>query len=106
MKRIHESEISLKVINGKVGSVFAYDIIDEEIQAGIRVIKSNSDVPTRPHIHRQRQIIYVITGSAEITNEKQTLKLNPGDFLMLEANEEHYVRTSDDEVKVFEIKYP
>ena len=106
MKRIHESEISPKIIEGRIGSVDVYDIIDEEIQAGVRIVKSNSDVPIRPHIHPQRQIIYVIRGSAEITNEKATLQLNPGDFVILEANEEHYVKTSDDEVKVFEIKYP
>ena len=106
MKLIHESEISPKIIEGKIGSVDAFDIIDEEIQAGVRIVKPNSDVPTRPHIHSQRQIIYVIEGSAEITNEKETLQLNPGNFVVLEANEEHYVKTSDDEVKVFEIKYP
>lgn len=106
MKRIHESNITPKTIKGKVGSVIRYDIIDDEIQAGIRVIGSNSDVPTRPHIHSQRQLIYVISGSAEITNKRVTLNLNPGDFLLLDANEEHYVKTSDTEFKIFEIKYP
>jgi len=105
MKRIHESEITPKVIDGKVGSVDAFDIIDESIQAGIRIVKRNSDVPTRIHKHPQRQIMYVIEGSAEITNETETLALKPGDFVVLEANEEHYVKTTDEEVKVFEVKF-
>ena len=105
MKRIHESEISPKIIDGKVGSVDAYDIIDEDIQAGVRVVKSNSDVPTRTHKHPQRQIMYVVEGTAEITNETETLKIKPGDFVILEANEEHYIKTGDDLVKVFEIKF-
>ena len=106
MKRLHESEITPKIIKGKIGSVDAFDIIDEDIQAGIRIVKSNSDVPTRTHKHPQRQIIYVVEGTAEITNETDSLHLKPGDFVILEANEEHYVRTGDEEVKVFEIKYP
>ena len=106
MKKIHEFEIVRKNINGKVGSVDVYDIIDENIQAGIRIVKSNSDVPARIHRHPERQIIYVIEGSAEITNETETLALRPGDFVILEANEEHYVKTNDDEVKVFEVKFP
>jgi quercetin dioxygenase-like cupin family protein len=106
MKKIHESEISPKVIEGKIGSVDVYDILDEEIQAGIRIVKRNSDVPTRTHHHPQRQIIYAVEGSAQITNNTETLTLNPGDFVVLEANEEHYVITNDEEFKVFEIKFP
>ncbi|MHA1136037.1 MAG: cupin domain-containing protein [Candidatus Thorarchaeota archaeon] len=106
MKRIHESEISPKIIEGKLGSVDAFDIIDESIQAGIRIVKRNSDVPTRTHKHPERQIMYAVAGSAEITNEKETLTLKPGDFVILEANEEHYVKTSSEEFKVFEIKFP
>ncbi|TFG32080.1 cupin domain-containing protein [Candidatus Thorarchaeota archaeon] len=106
MKKIHESEITPKIIKGKIGLVDAYDIIDEEIQAGVRVIRNNSDVPTRIHKHPERQIIYVIKGPLEITNQTDTLQLKSGDFVILEANEEHYVRTGDEEAKVFEIKYP
>ena len=106
MKRIHESEITPKIIDGKVGSVDAYDIIDESIQAGARIVKSNSDVPKRTHKHPERQLLYVIEGTAEITNEKETFSLKPGDFVLLESNEEHYVRTGDSEAKLFEIKYP
>jgi len=48
MKKVHESEITPKTIAGKIGSVNAYDILDESIQAGIRVVPPNSDVPTQP----------------------------------------------------------
>ena len=106
MKKVHESEITPKTIDGKIGTVNAYDILDESILAGIRIVPPNSDVPTRIHKHPERQIIYVIEGTAEITNPTETLKLKPGDFVVLEADEEHYVRTSDEEVKVFEIKFP
>ena len=106
MKKVHESEISPRIIEGKIGSVNAYDILDESIQAGIRVVTSNSDVPTRIHRHPQRQIIYVVEGSAEITNLTETIHLEPGDFVVLESNEEHYVKTTHAEAKLFEIKFP
>jgi quercetin dioxygenase-like cupin family protein len=106
MKKVHEYDIPPKTIAGKIGSVNAYDIVNESIQAGIRVVPPNSDVPTRTHKHPERQIIYVIEGTAEITNLVETIQLKPGDFVVLEADEEHYVRTVDEEVKVFEIKFP
>ena len=106
MKKIHEFEIVRQSINGKVGSVDVYDAIDENIQAGVRIVKRNSDVPTRTHKHPERQLLYVIEGTAEITNEKETFSLKPGDFVLLESNEEHYVITGDSEAKLFEIKYP
>ncbi len=106
MKKIHEFEIVPYKIIGKIGSVDAFDAIEEKIQAGVRVVKKNSDVPTRPHKHPERQLIYVIEGTAEITNEEVIFNLKPGDIIFLESNEEHYVKTGDSEVKVFEIKYP
>ena len=106
MKKIHEFEIVRKNISGIKGTVDVFDAVEEEILAGIRIVKKNSDVPTRPHKHPERQLIYVIEGTAEITNEKVTFNLKPGDFVFLESNEEHYVRTGDSDVKVFEIKYP
>ncbi len=106
MKKVHEFEIAPKNIAGKIGSVDAFDAIEEEMQAGVRIVKKNSDVPTRPHKHPERQLIYVIEGTAEITNKEVTFNLKPGDIVFLESNEEHYVKTGDSEIKVFEIKYP
>ncbi len=106
MKKIHESEIVQKSIDGRVGSVDVYDVIDENIQAGVRIVKRNSDVPARTHRHPERQLLYVLEGTAEITNGKETFSLKPGDFVLIESNEEHYVKTGDSEAKLFEIKYP
>ncbi|TFG33611.1 cupin domain-containing protein [Candidatus Thorarchaeota archaeon] len=106
MKKIHETDIEAKVIAGKIGAVDAFDVITESITAGVRIVRENSDVPTRIHSHPEHQILYVIEGRASITNTVFTLELEPGDFVLLDPNEEHYVITGDEEVKVFEIKYP
>ena len=54
MKKVHEFEIVPKVIIGITGSVDAFDAIEEEILAGVRIIKQNSDVKFNililPHI--------------------------------------------------------
>lgn len=105
MKKIHENAIEVKVIPGKLGAVDAFDVISQPITAGVRIIRKNSDVPTRIHSHPERQILYVIEGRASITNTVFSLDLEPGDFVLLDPNEEHYVVTKDEEAKVFEIKY-
>ena len=72
-------------IQGAKGVVDVYDVIQGKLTAGVRIVKANSDVPTRPHIHSQRQVIYVISGTGKITNGKETFDLNPGDFIILDA---------------------
>ena len=82
------------------------DMIKGEITAGVRIVKADSDVPPRPHAHNEKQVIYVISGTGTITNGKETFDLNSGDFILLDSNEEHYVMTKDEDLRVFEIKYP
>ena len=106
MKKVNESSMVPGSIEGSKGMVDVFDVIQGEITAGVRIVKPNSDVPTRPHVHCERQVIYVISGTGKITNNEATFDLKPGDFVMLEANEEHYVMTENDELKVSEIKYP
>ena len=105
MKKVNENEMTPGKIQGLKGSVDVYDVIQGELTAGVRIVKADSDVPTRPHVHAEKQVIYVISGSGKITNGKETVDLNPGDFILLESNEEHYVTTQNDDLKVFEMKY-
>ena len=106
MKKVNETEMTPGAIQGAKGVVDVYDVIQGELTAGVRIVKADSDVPTRPHIHSEKQVIYVISGTGKITNGKETFDLNPGDFITLDSNEEHYVMTEKDDLKVFEVKYP
>ncbi|MFW9833234.1 MAG: cupin domain-containing protein [Candidatus Thorarchaeota archaeon] len=106
MKKIRQGDMTPGSIQGVKGSVDVYDAIQGDLTAGVRIVKPHSDVPTRPHIHPEKQLIYVIAGSGRITNGEESLDLECGDFILLEANEEHYVMTDHEELKVFEIKYP
>ncbi len=105
MKRVHETSLEQKRVEGSKGFVDLYNIIDEFITAGIRIVAPYSDVPARIHEHPERQIIYLIEGKAQITNTKELISLEPGDFVILEADEEHYIITGGYEVKIFEVKF-
>ena len=106
MKKLNEVEMTPGRINGARGTVDVFDVVEGKFTAGVRIVKPNSDVPRRPHSHPEKQIIYVISGSGKITNEKETFNLNTGDFILLDAYEEHYVITDKEVLKVFEVKYP
>jgi quercetin dioxygenase-like cupin family protein len=105
MQKVHESDITPSFFEGEKGTVEVRDIIDDELNAGIRIVQPDSDVPRKTHSHPQKQIIYVISGKGKITNGIETFDFGPGDFVLLDSNEEHYVATGSEEVKVFEIKY-
>ncbi|MGQ4911329.1 MAG: cupin domain-containing protein [Candidatus Thorarchaeota archaeon] len=106
MKLVHQFDMKPGTIQGEYGSVDTYDIERDGIVAGIRIIRPNSNVPRRPHSHPERQIIYLISGVASITNGREEFTLKPGDFVLLESDEEHYVITTEHEAVVFEVKYP
>ena len=106
MKKVSITEMTPGKIQGTRGVVDVYDVIQGELTAGVRIVKADSDVPTRPHVHSEKQVIYVISGSGTITNGKETFDLSSGDFILLESNEEHYVMTKNDDLKIFEVKYP
>lgn len=106
MKKVNESEMDGKLVRGDLGWVEIFDAIEEEIVAGVRTIRPMSKVPAAPHRHKERQLIYLISGKAWVCNGSETVEMNPGDFVFFESDEEHYVTTEDIEARVFEIKYP
>lgn len=106
MRKKNEKEMTPGIIDGTKGTVDVFDMIQGALTAGVRIVGANSDVPKRPHVHSEKQLIYVISGTGKITNGMETISVKPGDFVLLEENEEHYVITDKDELKLFEIKYP
>ncbi|NHJ14327.1 MAG: cupin domain-containing protein [Candidatus Thorarchaeota archaeon] len=105
MKHIKEADIERKRAIGARGYVDMIDAVVGVPTIGVRIVAANSDVPSRTHVHPEKQVMYLISGSLSVTNGIETISLEPGDFVLLEANEEHYVMTDSGEAKVFEVKY-
>jgi quercetin dioxygenase-like cupin family protein len=105
MKQVHESSIEPKRVAGSKGWVDLFDIMTEPLTVGVRVIPPHSEIPTRKHAHSEAQVTYVLSGKPKITNTRITLQLQPGDFVVLEPNEEHYVISQESEVRLLEVKY-
>ncbi|MFX1368448.1 MAG: cupin domain-containing protein [Promethearchaeota archaeon] len=105
MKRTNEAELEAFQIPGEKGLAKAFDIVSGVPTMGVRIVEPESNVPRTPHRHPERQVIYMISGTATISNDVETIDLIPGDFVLLESNEEHYVSTGKEEAKVFEVKY-
>jgi len=91
MKQVHESSVEPKRVAGSKGWVDLFDILTEPLILGVRVIPPHSEIPTRKHAHSEAQVTYVLSGKPKITNTRITLQLQPGDFVVLGPNEEHYV---------------
>jgi quercetin dioxygenase-like cupin family protein len=105
MKKIHENSLPSQQVAGSKGFVDIIDVTTEPITMGIRIVKPNSDVPQRIHKHKDKQIIYLIEGKAQVTNTKELVSLVPGDFVILDSEEEHYVLTGEKEAKLFEVRF-
>ncbi|MHA2140058.1 MAG: cupin domain-containing protein [Candidatus Thorarchaeota archaeon] len=105
MKVGNVSNLERKIIPGIKGHVESIDVLVGTPTMGVRIIPPNSHVPKPKHEHLEAQVIYVISGHASITNGVDTHDLEPGDYVLLESLEEHYVKTGNESVKVFEVKY-
>ena len=105
MQKISISEMTPVIAEGERGSVYVFDPVPDDISAGVRMVKKESEVPKKPHAHSEKQIIYVIEGSGKITNGEVTMDFKQGDFITLDANEPHYVSTDDEDLTIFEVKY-
>lgn len=105
MKKIHETSLPSNLVEGSKGFVDIIDITTDPITMGVRIVKPNSDVPQRIHKHEERQIIYLMDGFAQVTNTIELISLIPGDFVVIDSNEEHYVITGEKEAKLFEVRF-
>ncbi len=105
MRQVHESAITPKRVTGSKGWVDVFDVITEPLTMGIRVIPPKSEIPARKHAHPEGQVTYVVSGNPKMTNLKVTLQLKPGDFVILEPDEEHYVITEKNEARLLEVKF-
>jgi len=106
MRRIHETDIEAVRVRGSAGHVDVWDALSEPIVAGVREVAPHSDVPPRPHRHPEAQLIYVIEGEPVLSTGTDSIRLRPGDFVLLEPEEEHYILTDDAPARLFEIRYP
>ncbi|MFQ6123031.1 MAG: cupin domain-containing protein [Candidatus Heimdallarchaeota archaeon] len=105
MKIEHEDQLNMQILEGEKGSVTVKDFLKEKETIGIRIIPQNSIVPTRSHIHTERQVNYVIEGRAEVSNGIDAVLLKKGDFVFFESSEQHYFKTFESEIKLFEVKF-
>lgn len=105
MRQVHESSIVPKRVMGSKGWVDVFDVLAEPLTMGIRIIPPKSDIPARKHVHPEAQVTYVVSGNPKITNTQVTLQLKPGDFVIIEPKEEHYVITEKNEARLLEVKF-
>ncbi|MDH7508102.1 MAG: cupin domain-containing protein [Methanomassiliicoccales archaeon] len=107
MKVINVSGLNEVATPGERGQVFITDCINErDIVFGLREIEPNSIAPKRPHHHPLRQAMFVIDGTGVVTNGIERHRFKPGDFIMIDADEEHYFESEGERVRMIELRFP
>ena len=109
MKVVNQEELNKVTVAGVKGYVDVMDAISEEgMVTGVRVVHPNSIVPGEGHMHKERQLNYVISGRCEVytTDENQRTELRPGDFVVLDSNDPHFFVTFEEPAVIFEVRFP
>ena len=108
MNVVNQSELKKITAEGIKGKVDVMDAVSEHaIVSGVRVVHPNSIVPGEGHLHKERQLNYIISGACQVytTSSDERTTLRPGDFILLESNEPHFFVTSREEAVIFEIRF-
>ncbi|MEM2943502.1 MAG: cupin domain-containing protein [Methanomassiliicoccales archaeon] len=106
MKIVNAQKMGKTISEGDRGVVVISDVVNEQnIVIGLREIDPKSRVPKRPHAHALRQVMFVVEGHGVVSNGRESRQFKPGDFLIFEANEEHYFESDDRLVKMVEVRF-
>lgn len=107
MKIINIKDLKGTSSPGERGEVIMIDCINEKnIVLGMREIGPNSIVPKRPHHHQLRQAMFVVQGTGVVTNGIEKYRFNPGDFILIDTDEEHYFESEGESVRMIEVRFP
>jgi quercetin dioxygenase-like cupin family protein len=98
-------KITAEGVKGKVDVIDAFS--EESLVTGVRVVHPDSIVPGEGHMHKERQLNYLISGKCEVytTDETERTQLRPGDFIILESNEPHFYVTFEEPAVIFEVRF-
>ncbi|MDD1765431.1 MAG: cupin domain-containing protein [Methanomassiliicoccales archaeon] len=107
MRLVREADLKIVTVDGDRGQVRIKDVVaDENFVFGLRETGPNCLVPKKPHKHRLRQAMYVLEGSGTVTNGKEKMPFNKGDFILFDGNEEHYFDSNGMNLKMIEVRLP
>jgi quercetin dioxygenase-like cupin family protein len=108
MKVVNQEELKKITAEGVKGKVDVMDAVSEEsLVTGVRIVHPHSIVPGEGHMHKERQLNYLISGKCEVytTDEKERTQLRPGDFIILDSNEPHFYVTFEEPAVIFEVRF-
>ena len=75
------------------------------IIARIAMIAPNLDVLPKPHSHDAREILHVMKGSGTFSDGTTETQVKVGHSLVFGPNEEHYLKSGENGITLFEIKW-
>ena len=65
-----------------------------EVETRVVIVPPNSTVPGEDHKHENREVLYLLKGAAQFSDGSKTTEVRPGDIIVVEPFEQHYVVTA------------
>jgi mannose-6-phosphate isomerase-like protein (cupin superfamily) len=75
-----------------------------DLSAGVYRLKAGATDKQTPH--KEDEIYYIIAGRAEFTSGRRTMKVNPGDVLLVTAKEAHHFHDIEEDLEVLVVFAP
>jgi quercetin dioxygenase-like cupin family protein len=107
MRILDTAALEPRVIEGVKGTMMAMDVVGEEgLGVGVRVVPPHSKVPKAgaPYA-RGRRVLFVLRGSATVSNGEYYEKIAAGKFVVMDDGEAPSFATGDDELVVLEVRH-
>ena len=80
-----------------IGSVFRQNLVAEGDAPSLRVtaVTFEPGARNRWHHHSTEQVLVITHGEGIVANEQETLRVTPGDVILIPANERHWHGAED-----------
>lgn len=75
------------------------------VHSKVAIVPPNSTVPSKDHKHENHEVLYILKGAAKLSDGRKTTEVGPGDIIVVEPFEKHYVVTREEELSIFEVSW-
>lgn len=89
------------------GTVELKRIVNQEgLEARVASVTPGSEVPEKNHQHGGHEMLFVISGNAQFYDGQNTRSLEPGDSIVIEPFEQHWIVAGENGISLFELVWP
>ena len=85
---------------------FRHIVKEDKLNARVVYVSPGLEVPGKDHNHDGHEMLYVISGDAQFHDGTKSTAFTPGDSVVLEPFDPHWIVAGEEGITLFELVWP